>query len=106
MKRKKYSYSTAVNGLEAVNIFKATPVPFDFVLMDITMPVMDGFEATQQLRARGFILPILALTANVPGEVKDRAWQAGMNDILLKPFLPDELYKTVLHYVQEAGAGR
>ena len=65
---------------------------YDAVLMDLQMPVMDGFEATQAIRAMGLDgLPIIAMTANALDEDRRRALAAGMNDYLAKPIDVDEL---------------
>jgi len=58
---------------------------FDIVLMDCQMPDMDGFEATRTLRSRGHVLPILALTAGVTQEERQRCTESGMDAILAKP---------------------
>lgn len=80
----------ARNGQEAVDIFKASePNTFDFVLMDIMMPVMDGTEATRQIRklarADAASVPILALSANAFQDDIQRSLDAGMNAHLTKP---------------------
>jgi signal transduction histidine kinase/CheY-like chemotaxis protein len=69
---------------------------FDAILMDMQMPVMDGFEATRKLRSLGFKNPILALTANF-GDNKD-SFQAGCDAVLTKPFNRDELVNTILKH--------
>jgi CheY-like chemotaxis protein/anti-sigma regulatory factor (Ser/Thr protein kinase) len=90
---------TASNGLEALNI--VDPEKHDLVLIDLHMPVMDGYEASRKMRERGIDLPIIALTANLPSEVEDEIKLSGINDVVVKPFLPDELYRKVLHYVSK-----
>ncbi|HEY1008703.1 MAG TPA: ATP-binding protein [Daejeonella sp.] len=87
---------TAINGADALD--KIDPAIHGLVLIDLHMPVMDGYEAAMKMRARGIKVPIIALTANLPKEVGDKVREAGMNDIVVKPFLPDELYRMVLHY--------
>jgi len=62
------------------------------------MPVMDGYEATRRMRANGVTLPIIALTASLPREVEDRIKEVGINEIVVKPFVPDHLFKVILHY--------
>jgi CheY-like chemotaxis protein len=64
------------------------------------MPVMDGYEATKQLRSRGETLPIIALTASTPKEVESAAYSAGITEIIIKPFNPDDLRHIILQYVQ------
>ncbi len=87
----------ASNGLEALN--KLDTTKHQLVLIDIHMPVMDGYEACRRMRANNVTLPIIALTANVAKEIEEQVNQTGMDDILVKPFLPDELYRKVLHHL-------
>ena len=82
----------AANGLEALNLVK-TKQP-DVVSLDITMPEMDGLEATRRIRMiDGDIAdaPIVALTANAMAADRERCLAAGMNDFMAKPFDPAQL---------------
>jgi signal transduction histidine kinase/CheY-like chemotaxis protein len=88
----------AVNGLEALE--KLDPGRHQLVLMDLHMPVMDGYEATVLLRQRGETLPIIALTASMPKEVEHDAFAAGLDDVVVKPFSPEELYRVILQHVR------
>ncbi|MBS4097772.1 MAG: response regulator, partial [Sulfuricella sp.] len=72
---------------------------FDLVLMDIQMPVMDGYTAARTLRARYPDLPVVALTAHAMIEEKARVIEAGMNDIITKPILPDVLFSTLARFL-------
>ncbi|HEY6902309.1 MAG TPA: response regulator, partial [Puia sp.] len=87
----------ATNGKEAVERLDSSK--HRLVLMDLHMPVMDGYEATMMLRKRGETLPIIALTASTPKEVEGEAFAAGLNDVVVKPFNPDELYRVILLHV-------
>jgi CheY-like chemotaxis protein len=88
--------SIVENGAEA--LAKLTDQKFDMILMDLQMPVMDGFEATTRIRKSHPDLPILALTASRSEEIEAKVFAAGMNDIVSKPFKPKELRtKIVLH---------
>ena len=91
----------AVNGREALTMFEKSPVGhYDFILMDMQMPVMDGCEATQAIRA----LPrpdaakvrIIAMTANVMQEDVDKALAAGMNAHTGKPIDLAALFKSMV----------
>jgi signal transduction histidine kinase len=88
----------ATNGKEALE--KIKPGKYSIVLMDLNMPVMDGFEATRKLRQRGETLPIIALTASLPAEVEKDVHSAGLTDIVVKPFNPEELFGVIVSYVQ------
>jgi CheY-like chemotaxis protein len=89
---------TVENGDEAVKTIQRAP--FDAVLMDIQMPVMDGYEATRQIRQQHSAteLPIIAMTANAMQEDRELALEAGMNDHLGKPIDVDLLYQTLLRW--------
>ena len=84
----------AVNGKEALPILEAKNV--DLVLLDLQMPVMDGFETIRKIRSESDKyyqkLPVIALTAAALGETKEKVYQSGMNDFITKPFLPTEFY--------------
>lgn len=97
LKRWGATIEVAVNGLEALN--KLDEKKHHLVLMDLHMPIMDGYEASTRLRKQGILIPIIALTANLPNEVDERIREIGINDIVIKPFLPDELYRTILNHI-------
>ncbi|HRE17749.1 MAG TPA: response regulator, partial [Rhodocyclaceae bacterium] len=84
--------SIAWNGQEALDILQAQS--FDAVLMDLQMPVMDGYETTEQLRRnpRFAALPIIAMTAHAMARDRERCLATGMNDFISKPFDPAELF--------------
>ena len=81
--RRDYQYKRAKNGQEAVDMVNEGGV--DLVLMDIKMPVMDGLEATRQIKAAHPELPVIALTANAFDSDRQLAFEAGCNDFLSKP---------------------
>ena len=94
----------ANNGKEAVALLEQEG--FDAVLMDIHMPEMDGFEATKLIRsqARFAGLPVIALTAGVTKEERDRCRISGMNDFVAKPINPKELMSTLIRWLKPEAA--
>jgi CheY-like chemotaxis protein len=83
----------AENGVVAINRSQVTK--YDVIIMDIRMPIMDGYEATRLIRAQGFEGPIIALTAHAnPGE-EDRCRKAGCSGFFLKPINRVDLIKAV-----------
>jgi two-component system, sensor histidine kinase and response regulator len=91
--------STAINGRECVDRVQAEP--FDVVLMDIQMPVMDGLAATKLIRAESRFrsLPIIAMTAHAMSGDRERSLEAGMNDHLTKPINPQALMETLVRWM-------
>lgn len=95
---------TATNGLEAVEIMRKVPTDYyNLILMDIQMPVMDGYEATQKIRLLPNLnmtrLPIVAMTANAFSEDIVNAVRAGMNNHLSKPIDIKALMKILNTYL-------
>lgn len=89
----------AVNGKEALTAIDVNR--HKLVLMDLQMPLMDGYESARTMRANGVTLPIIALTANLPSEIEADIKQAGLTDVVTKPFLPDELFNKIMHCLSE-----
>jgi signal transduction histidine kinase len=90
------------NGQEALEAFETNH--FDIVLMDLQMPIMDGYEATIAIRngeagANNCNIPIIAVTADVMETTKNRVKEIGMNDYLSKPIKKETLYKTIKELV-------
>ena len=93
----------AENGVEAVNMFSKTPEKYDLILMDLQMPLMDGYEATRRIRKLDLPnaknIPIIAMTANVFREDVEKCLEAGMNDHVGKPLDFDDVLGKLRHYL-------
>jgi CheY-like chemotaxis protein len=72
---------------------------YDVILMDINMPIINGFETTKRIRSLGITTPIIALTAFDKEEIKEQVFASGMNDILIKPFEPAKLFEMIQQQV-------
>lgn len=95
--------STATNGREAIEaIYAAESLqePFDIVVMDMQMPVLDGYATTSELRARGFDRPIVAMTANAMAGDDQRCLDAGCDDYQSKPIRAVELIRKVRYLTE------
>ena len=93
----------AENGVEAVRMFSESPDRYDMILMDVQMPLMDGYEATRCIRAMDVTyaktIPIIALTANVFREDVEKCLEAGMSDHLGKPLNYKEVIEKLHSYL-------
>jgi signal transduction histidine kinase/CheY-like chemotaxis protein len=100
--------ATAHDGREALNFLtqSSDPPPVDVVLMDLQMPVLDGYEATKAIRSQRRFddLPVVAMTAHAMAEERDRCLALGMNDHVAKPINPEVLYRTLAKVIQRSGA--
>lgn len=92
-----YEFVRARNGQEAVDMVDAEKP--DLVLMDLKMPVMDGLEATRQIKAKNPSIPIIALTANAFDTDKEDAAGAGCDDFLSKPVSSKVCLETIAKYI-------
>ena len=103
LKRLEVYATLAPDGLHAVAL--SAELPFDLILMDVQMPVMDGFTATEQILAeRGASAPpIIAMTASVMPEDRERAFAVGMSAVLHKPVRMEELERTMAQVLQPRG---
>ena len=102
-----YDVLVAMDGEEAVSLCAQQAV--DLVLMDVSMPIMDGLEATRRIRAlshpRMREVPILAFTAHSQRELVDRCLADGMNEVLVKPVPYDDLVGRVDAWLARTRAG-
>ncbi|MFZ9504363.1 MAG: ATP-binding protein [Cyclobacteriaceae bacterium] len=92
-------YDVAENGFVALEKLKT--IRPDLILMDVQMPVMDGFEASRSIRQGDSLIckiPIIALTAHTNQSIIERCTESGMNDYIPKPFTPGELQEILLRY--------
>ncbi len=93
----------AENGRQAVDLEKQTR--YDMILMDCQMPEMDGYEATSRIRQHDTRIPILALTANVGPEDRQKALESGMNEVLTKPIQMSVLEKALDRWLTRDSTG-
>jgi CheY-like chemotaxis protein/anti-sigma regulatory factor (Ser/Thr protein kinase) len=96
LKRWKVNVTVAENGLEAIEKYDN----HDLVLMDLQMPEMDGYTATLELRKRHISTPIIALTASALIDVRRKIMESGMDDLVVKPFNPIDLYNKLVEYIK------
>ena len=88
-----FDFDMASNGSEAFDLAIANEGKYDLCLMDIDMPIMNGYEATKIIRRKLRYLPIMAVTGNL--EFKDKYLESGMDDFIEKPYILDKLYDKI-----------
>lgn len=93
IEKNNYQCSVVDDGYAALEILDRET--FDVILMDINMPIINGFETTRMIRNKGIDVPIIALTAFDKDEITDEAKLSGMDDILIKPFEPVRLFQII-----------
>jgi signal transduction histidine kinase/CheY-like chemotaxis protein len=99
LKRWNIDVDIAVNGLEAIEKFKENT--YNLILMDLSMPVMDGYESTAIIRRTNSSIPIIALTASTSYLSLEKAIQIGVNEYITKPFIPRDLNRKLCKYYKE-----
>jgi CheY-like chemotaxis protein len=93
---KKYGLTSDIADNGEIAVEKIQQNRYDLVLMDIQMPVMDGYEATRIIREElKSNIPIVALTAHAMHQEKEKCLRLGMNDFISKPFEQQQLYDTI-----------
>jgi len=95
------------NGRDAVELVQANPHEFSMILMDLQMPVMDGFTATQLIRQHeaetGNHIIIVAITANRAENIQEQCLQAGMDDFIYKPFTLGKMGELLEKWFKDQG---
>jgi polar amino acid transport system substrate-binding protein len=103
--KKGWKVTSVENGKEAVNSYLNNPKSFNVILMDVQMPEMDGYTATEKIRefeqSNGEHVPIVAMTAFAMVGDKEKCLDAGMDSYISKPISPNELYATVTKYAKQ-----
>ena len=93
LNQKGIEFDLAVNGVEAIKLFENNQ--YDLIMMDLQMPIMNGYTATNKIREVDARIPIIAMSASAFQEAQEYALQNGFNDYIVKPFLPDDLYEII-----------
>jgi CheY-like chemotaxis protein len=100
LKKSGFEVTLAENGQIAADIVMKEKRSFGVILMDMQMPVLDGYEATKLLRQEGYTGPIVAITAHGMSDDREKCLAAGCDDYLTKPIKREQLVDVVTHYSQ------
>lgn len=98
IERNKYTCEMVDNGHDAIELVQHKY--YDAILMDINMPIIDGYETAKMIRNLGINIPIIALTAFEKSEVLKQASDAGIDDVVIKPFNPAELFEAIDRHLE------
>ncbi len=98
LQKEGHTVDSAINGMQAIEKVKLND--YDLIFMDVHMPIVDGLEATRQIRTLTgkYNIPIIAMTASTTKEEKDKVFDAGMDDFISKPFKPEQLREILEKY--------
>lgn len=97
---------TVDNGAKAVALLRLNAKRYDLVLMDLQMPIMDGYTATNKIRKElGLTLPVLAMTASVISSEQERCIASGMNDFIPKPIDVDQMFSAIMRNLPPCASG-
>ncbi|MDP4263300.1 MAG: ATP-binding protein [Bacteroidota bacterium] len=94
-------YAKAVNGMEAISLFEQHR--FDVILMDLEMPEMDGYDALSEIRKKNTVVPVIAFTAAVFDNMREKLTASGFNDYIQKPFQPEDLHLRLVKFSEGLG---
>ncbi len=104
LKSEGFSVTTAENGAEALSLLRSHETgPFDLILMDIQMPIMDGYTATRAIRSMPSpdnAVPIIAITAHAMPEEREKCYNAGINEYVSKPVNPHTLFTAIARLIK------
>jgi len=103
-----YHVTTAQSGFECLDLFRRRPLSYQLVLLDLTMPFMDGEETFNRLREIRPDIPVMLCTGFIQNDRLERLMDAGLSGFLRKPFAPDEIagqVRSILESVKYRGAG-
>ncbi len=106
LRKEGYEVVIVENGQEVLGAVAADPDGFDLVLMDMQMPVVDGYTATSELRAMGVDLPIVALTAHAMDGAREACLEAGCDEYATKPIEREELFAVIHRLIADRDSGR
>jgi CheY-like chemotaxis protein len=95
-----YSVKIVENGQIGVNEFRTNPTHYDIILMDLHMPIMNGFEASLEIRKLDQSIPIIAMTADAISGIEDQCKKVGINNFITKPFDPSILADKVYEFIE------
>ncbi|MFT5749845.1 MAG: CheY-like chemotaxis protein [Ancylomarina sp.] len=95
-----YNVEWVKNGKEALEVLIPRSTEYDLVLMDIQMPIINGYEVSLNLREIGIQIPIICMTANAFCDEKVKSKEAGMNDYISKPVTKASLFEMVTRYLE------
>lgn len=97
LEKENFACTIVSNGEAAIKVVEEQE--FDLILMDLNMPIMNGYQASKEIRKFNTHTPIVALTASELDEIKVKVLESGINDIIIKPYDNYEFYQTIFRNI-------